>query len=160
MTPVRRRILIVLGFVALTIGCLVWIVSQPGAPLKVTASFIGYTNNPAGARLGMLAITNNSNIRVVRWDFFHRGTEERKGLYPVFLGSSAVLAPKQSEILLVPTPTNQVRWQAGIDICRDDWRRKFSLFVGDLPSPIKALIPQKAQGVQIEVAAVTDWIDP
>jgi hypothetical protein len=155
----RRRILITLGLVTLTIAGLVWNATRPGAPLKVTASFIDYTNNLAGVRLARLKVTNHSGVRVYRWGSCHLGNEQPKGLYPVFIGSDAFLAPEQSEVVVVPAPTNQVRWLAGINISRDDWRRQFSFFAGSLPPLIKSLIPQMAQGVPTELA-LTDWIDP
>ena len=159
LTAMRRRILIILGLVTLMIASLVWVATRPGAPLKVTASFIGYTNNLAGVRLARIKVTNHSGVRIFRWGSYHLGTEQQKGLYPVFAGSDALLAPEQSEVFVLPAPTNQVRWRAGIDISHDDWRRKFSFFASSLPPRVRSLIPQKAQGVPTELA-LTDWIDP
>jgi len=159
MTGMRRRILIVSVLVMLIAISLVWIVLHSGAPLKVTASFLGYTNDPAGVRLARFKVTNHSSVGVFRWDTYHLGSEDKPGLYPVFFGSTSRLAPEQSEVVVVIAPTNQVRWRAGVDISRDDWRRRFSFFTCSLLPRISSLIPQQAKGVPTELA-LTDWINP
>ena len=95
-----------------------WVAIQPppGRP-NVSITFLGYTNDPTGARLARIAITNldNSAVYAYRPLVEIPATASPTGLayYPPAGDTHwhLIVGGKASGTLTVPTPTNQPRWK-------------------------------------------------
>ena len=109
-----KRTLIVSGLIILVpmMVFLVFMFEQPSKPLALTATFIAYTNDATGGRLAAFTISNNSHVRIRRWDRYEIEIPDQVGQRPtIFRGRSIVLDPGQSEAFVIPVPTNQESWR-------------------------------------------------
>ena len=124
------------------------------APLRVTVSFLGYTNDMTGARLAKFTVTNQSTVRIMRWGIFQTENKHQPGLGPlVSIGPDIFLMPEQSDIVVVPAATNEGAWRAVFHFSRDDWQRKFSFWSAGL-----SMIPSRFRRVPVQYGQ-SEWID-
>jgi hypothetical protein len=169
----RRRALIVISFLLIALAALIVVLApvRPAAPLPVTVSFMGYTNDGNAGHLAMFAVTNHSDATIFRWGHYHPEAQRQPGLLAMLyidpnktgLAMPKVfLAPGQSEVIEVPPPTNQGVWRVVLDCGRDGWRRKLEdwwapggLGQGGL---INAIVPDRLKGVPTQQIR-SDWID-
>jgi len=152
----RRRTLIIAAWpliALLGIAVAVKFAPQP-APLRVTVSFLGYTNDMTGAPLAKFAVTNQSTVRIMRWGSFHTENQQQPGPGPLIsIGPDIFLMPEQSDVVIVPAATNRGAWRAVFHLSRDDWQRKFSFWTSGL-----SLIPSRFRRVPVQYGQ-SEWID-
>ena len=159
----RKRRLIIVGsllFVLLTVTTAL-VLSRRAAPLHVTASFLSYTNDTNGVRLAAVAITNKSYDTIIRLDIYCPEIRQQPGLRSTLqLGPRVFLAPGQSEVVAVPTPTNQGEWRMHFFFTRDGWRRRFSDWCGQGSGGlVDVVVPLSLRGVPTQ-RVPTEWIEP
>jgi hypothetical protein len=62
------------------------------APLRVTISFLDYTNDVTGASLAKFAVSNQSTVMIMRWSCFHTENQPQAGIGPrISIGSNNFL---------------------------------------------------------------------
>src|SRR2546423_15469067 len=109
----RRRPLIVASLLVIAVGLVVVLeAGRPASALRVSVSFMGYTNNAIAGRLAMFAVANQSDATIFRWDHYHPESQQQPGLLStLYIGPSGsrkvLLAPRQSEVIAIRPPTNQ-----------------------------------------------------
>jgi len=152
----------------ITIGCvvavilllLVFMLSPPsrGASSPLSVTFSGYTNDNAGERLARMTVTNRSGLALRRESHgrveYRTGPQKISGFHvaiPVSLSSG------QSEVYLVPAPTNRGMWRVAFKILRVD--RRFEMVDR---ARQRSLLPQRLHerlyNDRIELCW-SDWID-
>ncbi|MEY2427439.1 MAG: hypothetical protein QOJ40_324 [Verrucomicrobiota bacterium] len=161
----RPLILASLMLIAFAAAVFVFALARPVSALRVSVSFIGYTNDAKAGRLAMFAVTNHGDATIFRWDHYHPESQRQPGLLStlyigLYPGPKVLLAPEQSEVIAVPPPTNQGVWRAGFDFGHDGWRRKFSDWRGPWrDGGLDAIVPDRLKGVPTQQIR-SDWIDP
>jgi hypothetical protein len=99
--------------------------NAPSVSLQPRASvtFLGFTNDASGTRLANFAITNLSQIAVVRepkyliWvPTLFRGWTPSSGS---LMASGRVLQPGASEIVTIKPPAAQTAWRVSFYVCND-----------------------------------------
>ena len=159
----RKRTLIIVGllltvFVVLAVA---FALPRRASTLPITASFLSYTNDTNGVRLAMFALTNHSDITIMRWDFYCPERQQQPGLLSTLhLGPKVFLAPGQSEVISVATPTNSGVWRVGFHCSREGWRRRFSDWMGQGSGGLlHAVVPDRLLGIPTQ-RVQSDWIEP
>ncbi|EEF58032.1 hypothetical protein [Pedosphaera parvula] len=106
----------ILALGAVIIGALVTSIAflpPPGRP-NVTVTLLGYTNDATGTRLARIAVNNLSASAIRRAALYHIQIPTPTGWtnlsYSHSLGSE-MLGAGASQILTVPSPTNQPSWR-------------------------------------------------
>lgn len=153
-----KRVLLAVFVAVIALVGVFWFKSRSSQPIKVGASFIGYTNDPAGIPYARFRITNQSDTVIVRLGTYHFATDQNPGFFPVYFGADALLHPLESEIVTVPRRVHNGRWRAAINFTKDNWRIKVRSLVAELPMGIRRLVPLALQGVPTELT-LTDWIN-
>jgi len=136
----RKVILIrlLLVIVALAIAGGIWIVLQPPKPLTVTVTFTGYTNDYFGRDRATFVVTNHNDVSVKRWHVWRvertDGAPPQDAAYavvdelPTPSPAVAFLAPRQSESLTLPIPTNRTVWRALLRCSADGWKYRYAMW--------------------------------
>ena len=159
----RKRTLIIVGSVAIILVAVfvAFTLSRPAIALPVTVSFISYTNPADGSvRLATFAITNHSTATVLRRAIYYPESHQQPGrALTVHAVPAVFLGPGQSEVISVPTPTNQGEWR-GVFICtREGWRRRFADWCGrGSGGLIDVVVPTSLRGAPSQQVR-SDWID-
>ena len=155
---VRKLIAIALILAALAAAFVVSFLLRADAPLPVTVSFTGFTNGISGQRFAVFVLTNQSSVIIKRWYVYElRG---RSGQFSTDLAKhEAHLRPGQSEMLLILPPTNYMSWKVHFLCSRDDWRCRFSDWLGKGSGrPYRYLVPERLQGVPSQYVR-SGWIE-
>lgn len=128
-----KRIIFALALLALAAAVILWPATRPRPPLNVSVSFAGYTNDITGARLATFRVSNNSRVIIRRWGVFHPESKQQPRLLRTLnCGPAASLAPGQSEVIAVPTPTNQQPWRAVFDCTEYGLKMKIQDKIGPI----------------------------
>lgn len=159
----RKRRLIIVGsllVVLLTMTAALFL-SRHASPLHIRVSFLSHTNDTNGIRMAAFAITNKSDDTIMRWSMYCPEIRRQPGLRStLYLGPRVFLAPGQSEVVAVPTPTNQGEWRVAFYFTRDGWRRRFSDWCGQGSGGlVDVLVPDRLRAAPTE-RVPTEWIEP
>src|SRR6267378_4720618 len=101
----RKVAIVATLLIALVILVLAFALPRRASSLRITASFLSYTNDTNGIRLAMFALTNHSEVTIRRWGFYRPESQQQQGLRPaLYLGPNVYLAPGKSEVISVATP--------------------------------------------------------
>jgi hypothetical protein len=122
-TPKTRTVLRV--FTLIGVAFLAWVAFQP-APgrLNISAKLLGYTNDPSGARLAMIAVTNlgSSPVYVYRPSILIPAPTEPRG-FAYYPGNQiqwhSELGGGASGSFTIPPPTNQSAWKLSFLVYND-----------------------------------------
>jgi hypothetical protein len=157
-STMRKRLIVSLVVVALAAAGMLLFLSRSDAPLQVTLSFQGFTNNTAGHPLAVFVLSNRSDHVISRAAIYEvRG---RSGSHAAEYTPASLLPPGQSENISISAPTNQEPWRMYLLCSRDGWRRKFSDWLGvGSRQPLRALVPERLQGVPRQYVR-SAWIEP
>ena len=159
----RQRTLLVAGSLLMCLILLAIVLATPThAPsLPITAALLRYTNNSNGILVATFALTNRSGLNVIRWSFYCPEGKQYPGLRSTyFLDSRVFLAPGQSEIITVETPTNLGTWRVAFHCSPDGWRRRFSDWCKQGSGRVlNTIVPYRLQSVPFQ-RVESEWIDP
>ena len=129
---------------------------SPAKPLAVVVAFAGYTNDMKGEPVAAFRISNDSCVRIRRWDRYHIEIPYQSSLGPLFFhGQNVVLDSGQSETVLIPMPTNQESWRIVFTCSRYGLRQDFADWAGR--SGNWQYLPKKLRTVPGQYAK-SDWI--
>jgi hypothetical protein len=154
----RHLILVlVLGFVVVLIFLYV-ATSTPPASLAV--SFVGVTNDVAGAPMSIFSITNRGTATVVIWGYYKIDAKQDFAVrHPTIFGDSyTFLAPGESQTAAIYVPETRGAWKVSIGYGSYDRQCRWSLFAADLPARIRDAIPERFRDVPKDLVA-SDWIE-
>ena len=158
-TGMRNQALIFTSavFVVLVAALIIWRLAQPAQstlPLKVSISFAGYTNDAAGRRLATFALTNQSNVGLLRF----RNCSIEGRLENSFPSNHYVrehlLAPSESELVTVVSPTNLQTWRVTFYFSPDRHSRKLRVF-----PKLYRVLPEEYRTFRSQCYARSEWID-
>jgi len=157
-STMRKLLVVSLVVVALAAAVMLGFLSRSDAPLQVTLSFQGFTNNTAGHPLAVFVLSNRSDHVISRAAIYEiRG---RSGSHDAEYTPAFLLPPGQSENLSISAPTNREPWRMYLLCSRDGWRRKFSDWLGaGSRQRFRALVPERLQGVPRQYVR-GPWIEP
>jgi hypothetical protein len=132
---------------------------RPAQPIKIIVSFVGYTNDVAGAAVATIMVTNSGDLKVVAWGYYHLEAKQSfRVLYPTIFGSCIFLEPGRSVVVAVHPPETKGPWRVSIGCGGYNWRCRWALFATHLPPRICEAIPERFRDVPKELVA-SDWID-
>jgi hypothetical protein len=106
-------------------------------PLTVTVTFTGYTNDDFGERRATFVVTNSNDVSLKRWNVWtvegKDGAPPQNALYAVEglstpRPATAFIAPRQSESLTLPIPTNRTAWRALLRCSADSWQYRYAMW--------------------------------
>ena len=117
-------VLIILGLLALL---LITPSRPPGDASAVLATFLGYTNNPAGKRVVMFSINNRSPIAIRRQWYYEvqvlaNGTWKPQPTVHLPFALGPLIPPNQSEIWTINAPAADGRWRLWFPYVEDHGR--------------------------------------
>jgi hypothetical protein len=154
----RHLILVlVLGFFVVLILLYV-ATSTPPATLAV--SFVGVTNDAAGAPMSIFSITNCGAATVVIWGYYKIDAKQDFAVrHPTIFGDSyTFLAPGESQTAAIYVPETKGSWKVSIGYGSYDRQCMWSLFAAHLPARIRDAIPERFRDVPKDLVA-SDWIE-
>jgi hypothetical protein len=131
-----------------------WSRERTGGPMKIKAAFCGFTNDASGARLAAFRVSNQGGVGAYRWPTY--SIEERGRVGPPYRASirrGASLAPAQSNIYVLPVPTNAAAWRVVFTFSQESWRRKLA----GLPPVVRWLVPSSALAFPVD-EVISDWV--
>jgi len=156
-----RKITFIIVGLLLGVIFLAFALYRTRAPVSTGVGFLGYTNGVTGGRFARFGFTNQSGVTIRRWAGVD--PEVRKGpplLLTVNLGSDVLLAPGQSEVILVwldtkPVFTNRGAWRAVFYWTQEGLRTRFHDWAATSP-----LAPAMFQdrGLRMQ-RGPSQWID-
>jgi hypothetical protein len=149
-----RRIFIIAGLFVTIVGLITCCRIRPDSP-PASVTFLGYTNNVSGKRLGAFAVTNLKSFVVRRqagyWTEL-RTSSGQTNQVSLWFSSANDLNAQASEIITVPVPTNQLSWRVLLPIRTDLGR------VSELVEEFRLMSPYRLpEWKSYELRS--DWID-
>jgi len=113
----RKTTITLLVFLVVCVG-LAWVAFQPapGRP-NVSISLLGYTNEPSGARLAVIAVSNLNAITVYVYHGCIRLQSSAES--SDWIQWHSTLGGGASDIFTVPPPTNQSPWRLSFYVYND-----------------------------------------
>jgi hypothetical protein len=154
----RKRKIVIGGSIilALLAARLSVVFIRPARPLAVAVAFAGYTNDMKGERVANFTISNNSRMPILRWNRYQIETPEQAQTGPlVFQGQNVVLDSGQSEVLLIPVPSNQQSWRVVFTCTPYGVRQDFADWANR--SGNWRYLPKTLRGVPAQ-SAKSNWI--
>ena len=154
----QARIFTSAVLVVLVAALIIWRLSQPAQsslPLKVSISFAGYTNDAAGRRLATFALTNQSNVGLLRFrNCSIEGSIENSFPFMHYYIREHLLAPSESELVAVVSPTNLPTWRVTFYFSPDRHWRKLRMF-----PKLYRVLPEEYRTLRSQCSSRSEWID-
>ena len=154
----RHLILVfVLGFVVLLV---LLFVATSTPPANLAVSFVGVTNDAAGAPMSIFSITNRGAATVVIWGYYKIDAQQHFAVrHPTIFGDSyTFLAPGESQTAAIYVPETSGFWKVSIGYGSYDRQCRWGLFAAHLPARIRDAIPERFRDVPKDLVA-SDWIE-
>ena len=154
----RHLILVlVLGFVVLLV---LLFVLAPTPPANLAVSFVGVTNDAAGAPMSIFSITNRGAATVVIWGYYKIDAKQQFAVrHPtIFGGGYTFLAPRESQTAAIYVPETKGSWKVSIGYGCYDLQCRLTFLESHLPQRVFEAIPERFRDVPKELVA-SDWIE-
>jgi hypothetical protein len=136
---------------------IIWRLARPAQstpPLKVSISFASYTNDAAGRRLGTFALTNQSDVELLRFRYCSIEGRIENSFSSNHHIREHLLAPSGSELVAVVSPTNLSTWRVTFYFSQvRQWRK-----LRALPKLYRAL-PEEYRTFRAQCYASSEWVD-
>jgi hypothetical protein len=111
-------------FAAVSLGivfALVFGLSRQPGPAALTVRLLDFTNDSSGQHFARFTVTNRSTLAVKRESHCHMQLRDHPATFPGYhVALPVLLQPGDSEVVLVPVPTNRGPWRVALKAIRVD----------------------------------------
>jgi hypothetical protein len=150
-----KAVLVLVGSILLIV---LFYALTPAPSVNIVVSFVGFTNDSAGAPMTIFSVTNRGNAKVVIWGYYKiDAKQDFRILYPTIFGNYDFLMAGQSQTVIIHTPETKGPWKVSIGYGNYNLQCRWVYFAGHLPSQVLNAIPERFLDVPKELAA-SDWI--